>query len=474
MSTFLGSRIVGVAAAALVLGCAGPRASETATSLTATSAPTPRVDAVVRAAAERRDHDVIVVGAGMAGLAAAKRLLAAGRNVLVLEATDRIGGRALADTKTFSIPIDFGAAWLHGVPTNPLTPVVDALKFGRAKTDLDGPIFIRNRRATKHETAVCGMTYDTLEVALDTAAKKNEDRAVSLYLPPKAPCREFSADSLGRYESAVELDQTSSIDAALFQAGDDHFVRESIGAFVAEYGKNVPVALLSPVTAIRYDDDGVVVDVLGGRRVTARRALVTVSTGVLRAKKIAFEPPLPDWKLAAIDGLPMGVMNKVVMEFKKDIFTKTPDSSWVFWDGPSDDNLAFVIKPLGAFIAIAFYGGEQAKKYEKDDAAALAHAKGALFAMYGPPSETEFLRSAITHWGSEPWTLGSYSAALPGNSRMRAELARPVANRVFFAGEACARPELNGSLAGAFETGVNASTALDASLADEGPTGTPN
>jgi monoamine oxidase len=123
-----------------------------------------------------------------------------------------------------------------------------------------------------------------------------------------------------------------------------------------------------------------------------------------------------------------------------------------------------VIKPLDAPIAVGFHGGQQARDYEKDDAAALAHVQGALRQMYGPRVDTELLRTGLTHWGSNPYSLGSYAAARPGGSRMHAVLAQPVDDRLFFAGDACARPIYNGSLAGAYDSAVHASRLIASSL----------
>jgi len=409
------------------------------------------------------DHDVIIVGAGLAGLTAARQLGHAGLDVLVLEAQDRIGGRALADTTTFSVPIDYGAAWLHGLETNPLDEIADKLGFHRIDTNLDGPIFVGNRPATEEENKACEEAWEQMERAMDAAVEAGQDPAVA-ELVKDAPCAELMMDNIARFESAAEAEDTSVMDAASFASDDDDFVREGIGAFVAAYGKDVPVRLSSLVTKIHYDPRGVTVELASGERFQGKRLLVTVSTGVLAAGRIAFDPPLPQWKLDAIAALPMGLLNKVVLEFKADIFGDTPSNSWVLWDGPGRDNIAFVIKPLDAPIAVGFHGGQQARDFEKDDTAALAHVQGALRQMYGPRVDTELLRTGLTHWGSNPYTLGSYSAARPGGSRMHTVLAQPVGDRLFFAGEACARPIYNGSLAGAYESAMDASTLIIASL----------
>ena len=408
--------------------------------------------------------DVIIVGAGVAGLTAAKELQKSDRSFLLLEAQDRIGGRAHVDSTSFQVPIDLGAAWLHGVGQNPLVPIADALGFHRMDTDLDGPIYVGSRLATDKESEACGETWETIEEKLGEAAERGHDPSPNDLVPKNLPCRELMLDNVGRFEAAVEIAETSTIDAAEFDSGDDDFLKEGIGTFVAKFGEGIPVRLRSPVTKIEYGADGVVAHVAGGERFRAKRALVTVSTGVLAAGKIAFEPPLPEWKREAIAGLPMGLLNKVVLQFKSDIFGDSKPNSWTMWDGPGSDNIAWVIKPLGAPIAVAFYGASQAAAFEKDDAAAVAHAKAALRKMYGARVDEEFEKHAITKWGQNPWTLGSYSAARPHQSKMHAVMARPVDDRVFFAGEACSRPVFNGSLAGAYETGVNASQAIVASL----------
>jgi monoamine oxidase len=266
------------------------------------------------------------------------------------------------------------------------------------------------------------------------------------------------------------------------------------------------------VTKITYRGEGVELEVGGGKRYQARRALVTVSTGVLEAGKLQFDPPLPARKLAALEGLPMGHMQKVIIDFKdrEGLLGDTLPNSWVLYQAPDNRVMAFVIKPLGKNIAIGFFGGEQAKELEQQcasavgdkplpperqpcDEEAVQRAKAALVRMYGsagghPRAGLELSRAVdtadiyVTRWSLEPWTLGAYSAARPGAWRMREELSKPLpyderdeqedrakqgAGRVYFAGEATARPMFNGSFAGAYESGLRGARELLGSLEEE-------
>jgi monoamine oxidase len=303
---------------------------------------------------------------------------------------------------------------------------------------------------------------------MQASAEQGRDLAVAEFLPPGAPFRELVGANLGPLESGAEVEDTSSLEASLFEAGDDDFVAEGIGTFVERFGRDVPVRLSSPVTRIAYRDGEVRAETPGGT-VRARRALVTVSTGVLAAGKIAFDPPLPRRKLEAIAGLPMGLLNKVILELGSDVFPPSAvPNSWVLHDGPGRDDVAFVVKPFGAPAAIAFYGGQRAWELEKlGDRAAIDDAKRRLKQMYGDRIEGEIRRVRVTHWGKNPWTLGSYSSARPGRSGMHEVLAEPVADRVFFAGEACGPPRFSGSLAAAYVAGLEASRKLLASLERE-------
>ncbi|HYI00887.1 NAD(P)/FAD-dependent oxidoreductase [Hyalangium sp.] len=496
-------------------------------------------------------YDVIIVGAGFSGLTASKELRRGGRdNILILEATDRIGGRA--HTLKKGPPIDLGGAWIHGVTVNPLTGMADAMGYERVTSRLDGPVYLDNGNEVSILSGAQAEQYGleeegfhqrlleaslwqrTLKACRDTAAEgpapKNPEREalcqqlekvandeVANYLPKDSAFRFLFEGNAGPLESAVETSRNSTVDANEFEAGDDDLLTEGMGEFIEAFGQGEPVCLNSPVTKITYREDGVVLEVKNGKRYQARKALVTVSTGVLQAKKIQFEPPLPPSKQAAIDGLPMGNMQKVIIDLKDqpNLMGDTLPNSWVLYQAPDNSVMAFVIKPLGKNIAIGFYGGERARQYEQQCASAMGdkplpperqpcdeepirHAKAALSRMYrsgviagaepsAPPLDiAQAVDKAdiyLTRWSLDPWTLGAYSAALPGAWPMREELGKAICSydlsrqqepteegcvkRLYFGGEATSRPMFNGSFAGAHEAGLRNARALLESLEGE-------
>lgn len=476
-----------------------------------------------------REHpvDVIIVGAGMAGLTAAKVLKRAGRPFLVLEAQDRIGGRAWADAE-FATPIDLGGAWIHEISTNPLTPLVLGSGHQVLATDVDAShhLFFKGGFASNEERALFKCIQEKMEESLEkastgqlpekspeldarsvdpekVAAFRKQD-AASNYLPKEAECakeakaikkggatfaelRALVALNAGPLESGVELERNSTVDAADFQAGDDRLIVGGFGGFVADYGREVAsdVRLKAKVVEIDTQQSPAVVKTESGSLFYSRKVLVTVSTGVLARKIITFKPGLDADKEKAIQNIPMGILNKVILQFdpSKDKTFKFPtdgaadlSNRWVLYGGDlknDADDLAFVFRPAGKDIVIGFAGGRRAEEMEKDGNKKFVDmAKAALKDMCKCDVDKALVRTVTTKWASSDISFGAYSAALPTNDAVdyRKILATPVKDTLYFAGEACYNTKYNGSFAAAYSSGLQTAHRMLESLCLTAPT----
>ena len=496
--------LLAIAAFAVALpACAAPAVPPPAT-------PAPPVASAAQPPPVAGPYDVVIVGAGLSGLAAARELrhLDPGLKLLVLEATFHVGGRGYTYKTASGTPIDLGGAWVHGVPTNPLTSIVDRLGFTRVRTDLSTPFYTPNGIAPPAQQAELAAALEQFEERVEAgalrarAARLDEEVAAARGAPhaadpPKGPaipgrageaCQESpkgdrASDYLpcgyekyhdlirgnaGPLESTAELEDTSSVDASEFAAGEDDLVVQGMGEAVKAFGqevldpKGVRLRLGARVTRVGYGDAGVTVTAVeNGGPVTyqGRRVLVTVSTGVLQRSPedggIAFEPPLPQEKRDAIEGLPMGVMDKIILEWDADVFgDDVHDNAWVLYQADTRDAkghrevMAFALKPFGSKrIAIGFFGGDRARAFEAAckpfvdanrfapedptpepcDEAAVDAAKDALRKMFPDARfDGHEPRAYVTRWGLVRWTRGAYSAARPGQWRMREELQKPV------------------------------------------------
>jgi len=459
-------------------------------------------------ATAERPVDVIIVGAGMAGLTAAKALKHAGRSFIIVEANNRIGGRAWTDM-SFATPIDLGGAWIHDVETNPLTPLVKGSRQNTAETNVEPShhFYFNGRFANSREKERFECISEVFEEKLETSAAiakhdkpdaegmLTRDAPADTHLPTSEPScgvksqkGDATFDELlslikmnaGPLEGAIELSKNATIDAADFAAGEDVLIEGGYGTFVAKYGAEVDdaahVKLNSRVTSIDFQRSPVAVETDKGQIYYGRKVLVTVSTGVLQEsnpQRIRFKPELDAQKKKAIESLPMGLLNKVIMQFDAKKMKYPTDAgqslqdTWVLYGGATkdpNDDMAFVFQPLGKDIIIGFVGGDRAWKIEEENKADRGEAKLVAMAMKALDDmcghcnpEAALVKRRVTAWGSEPWTRGAYSAAKPGATLMRAKLAEPVDGRLYFAGEACYNATYNGSYAAAYNSALKAS-----------------
>ena len=423
------------------------------------------------------DSDIVVIGAGSAGLGAAWAARAAGRRCLILEASARTGGRAWTTYPAAlgGVWFDMGAVWLHDAEHNPLVPIAEAagdrlLHSDEIRTE---HTYIDGRRITAAEAQDYDGAWERFAKAAEGLLRDGGDvplTAVTASLPDDPWAATIEAWE-GPVICAVDAAKFSTRDWRRNALGGSNLVPEGgIGAFVQRRLTNgLDIRLNIPVTRIQWDEPHgrVRVETPDGT-VTAAACIVTVSTGVLASNTIAFSPELPTDVLNSIHALPMGLAVKVALRAAGTDRLDLPPHCSV------DRHVSRGGAPLVPFQCWPFDrdyvqgwigGGTAWDLARAGEAAAIDYAMTELRAIFGGRVDRVFAGGGalVTHWDSDPYVRGAYSYAVPGHSAARDHLAKPLADgRLMFAGEACNVPYA-GTVAGAWLSGQTAvQTLLDA------------
>ncbi len=413
------------------------------------------------------EPDVVIVGAGMAGLAAAKELSRLGKSFVVLEVGRRIGGRAHTDVATFGQPFDRGCAWLHSANKNPLTPIAKSLGF-KTLNDRNEPwLYLDGREATSAEYDRLVAAEKRFEGVIEAVGKAGKDVAVASAFQIRNRFDRIAAMRNGPSEFGVDLEELSALDAYRQEESEvDRLVPGGLGALVAAYGADVPVRLNAAVSRISWGGGkgvGAVRVETGQGAIAARAVIVTVSTGVLARGGVAFDPPLPAERLSDISNTPMGVLNKVALQFQPGALGKDETIDLTV-QNEGEDPTYMLLRPFGSELVVALIGGRRGRELERagERAAAdlvLASVKG----VFGADVGRRFVKSAMTNWASDPLTLGSYAMSRPGAAASRRRLGAPIDDRLFFAGEATHRT-MPATLHGAYLSGLDAAQQVAKSI----------
>jgi monoamine oxidase len=405
--------------------------------------------------------DVIIVGAGSAGLSAAKELTRRGISFVVLEASHRIGGRAYSEEIAPDIWFDLGCAYMDAGPdpdnrVDESNPFVDfAVKHGAVVEEyLHGSHYIRNGRSLNaDETKARERYYDECEEAIRRSVEAGDDCAISELVDLESPYATPYIDMMA-VTAPKDLDEASAAD--FFHRVEEHRSFNALrgyGNLVAQWGNDVEVSLNSKVENVDWSGKDVVVKTIKGS-IRARCLISTVSNGILAAQQIGFMPPLPDWKMEAIQGVPMGAENKIGVHFTKDIFAPEASGYYQVWSDEAQG--AYIdVNLMSTNVVTVFMGGRFSIWMEQQgQRAAREFAADRIADIFGNDIRQSVGRSIVTAWVTDPWTLGSYASALPGQYHQREALPLGIDNKLFFAGEATAR--FCGFCHGAYWSGVRA------------------
>lgn len=423
---------------------------------------------------------IVVIGAGVAGLAAARHLADRGRQVIVLEARDRIGGRVWSDRSWPNAPVDLGASWIHGVQGNPLTPLANELKLPRKSTDFDNSAAYA-ADGTPLTDAQIETISDKFEDLLEQMETIRETRDAADQ--PDLPLETVFEQSLTQRRDPAAMQQAlrwsinttieheyaaDSSDLSLYYwddeseslPGGDVVFPQGYDQIFTKLAKGLDIRLEQVVQRIAYDASGVTVTTNQGQ-VTGTHAIITLPLGVLKRGAVTFTPALPAAKVTAINRLNMGVLNKTYLRFPRVFWDR--DVEWLDYIGERTGewaewlNVYYYTKQP---ILLGFNAGAYGAAIERmTDEAIVAGAMTALRTIYGS-SMPDPEAWQITRWGTDPFAYGSYSHIPPGaSSADRVSLAKPVGNRLYFAGEATHR-QYPATVHGAFLSGQRAAQQL--------------
>ena len=397
------------------------------------------------------DVDIVIVGAGAAGVAAGRRLRQARLSGLIVEARGRIGGRAWTMEQA-GLPVDLGCGWLHSADENEWTGVAGELGFAIDRTP---PPWSRNAHQLNFsapDQRDFHAAWDRFDARMAQAAKEKADR-------PASECLEAGGrwnsllDALSTYINGVELERLSVHDFSRYRnTGVNWRVVKGYGALIVAAAAGLEIATDCPALQIVHSGPRVRVVTPRGT-IAARAAIVTVPSTLIASGALAFDPPLVD-KVDAAAALPLGLADKVFL--RVDEPEALPVQTRLFGAIDRTATGSYHLRPFGSPLIEGYFGGRLAHELEQEGEAGFARfAVDQLAALLGSDMRRRLHPIAASAWGRDPYARGSYSYAEVGSTELRSVLAAPVDDRLFFAGEACSINDYS-TAHGAYRTGVAA------------------
>jgi monoamine oxidase len=397
------------------------------------------------------DLEVVVVGAGAAGIGAAMRLAAARVSFAVFEARGRVGGRAytIADAP---FPLDLGCGWLHSADRNPWTRIAAEAGFTIDRTLPAWGTQSFDLGFSAEDQDAFALASRRFHERFEAIGPNDADCSAAELLEPD--CR-FNPllNAVSSYVNGVELNLVSVQDSNRYaDTGVNWRVAEGYGTAIAAQAAGLPIRLNCPIMLIDHRGKRLAIETALGT-VMADAVIVTVPTPLIAAQGIRFRPELTD-KVAAASVLPLGLADKLVMTVEAPELL--PIDGHLIGNSNKSATGSYHLRPFGRPLIEGFFGGRLAHELEAPGPGAFFDfAVAELVELFGSGIRACLLPLDETGWGRDPFARGSYSYALPGHADARAALAAPVDGRVFFAGEACSPHDFT-TAHGAYLTGIEA------------------
>ena len=398
----------------------------------------------------------MIIGAGSSGLSAARMLQEKGLSYIILEASDRIGGRAFTESKVLGQPVDHGCSWISGSDDNIFSDLGKMKNF--TLVDHSSPkIEMFEQNGTRSTEAALNKYYKSeliIKEALREAGRSGLDIPASKIIP-KVPYGECFQNWEGPLNYAVDIDKISTAEYCHLKDTQPSFiVKEGLGNLVSTLNKNFPIVQNTTVNKIDYSGTSVKVFTSKGT-ITAKGCICTVSIGVLKSEKIKFFPTLSNSVQTALDGIQMGLLTKIPLLFDGSRLGFTENSFLQYDIEPKDigSGCYFLTWPTGHDYIVGFIGGQFAWNLSKQgENEAVEYALSTLETICGDKIRKHFVKGFASDWGNNPLTEGSYSAVKPGCFGAREILSEPIANKLIFAGEATGG-KIAGLVNGAYDSG---------------------
>lgn len=404
------------------------------------------------------DADVIVIGAGAAGIAAARRLAGERMRVIVFEASDRIGGRCTTDTATFGVPFDLGARWLHGADANPVLTGGVPAGFEVYPAPRWQSVRIGPRPARDAELELFLAAEVRAQRALREPPKAKGDVAAERLLPGDLgawkPALEFM---LGPYATSRDLADISAADMVRSaERTGESFCRQGYGTLLAKQAAGLTIKTKTPVTMIAWGKSPVLET--EESLWYPRAVILTASTNAMLGDDIEFIPPLPKSTKAALTNLPLGSLDYIALDMPGNPLNLQKDDL-VFEQATSNRTAALMANVSGTSLHVVTVGGAFGRDLSaKGEAAMLDFATSWLSSAFDTNVKKYIKKSRITRWNAQDYVLGAMSAATPGHAESRKALTEPL-GRVWLAGEALSETQW-GTVNGAWDSGTRTAEAV--------------
>lgn len=405
---------------------------------------------------------LVIVGGGAAGIGAAAAAQARGVDALIVEAGNRLGGRAHSIDWN-GHRLDLGCTWMHSAERNSLR--VEAERIGAPVDRATTGWFSQYRGLgfSPDEQEAAYAAFEALDARM-RSAPPSSDRA-SDALPEDSGWTAF-LDALSGFINGAPLSEVSIADWIAYDdasSSENWRLRLGYGGLLESLGREFDHRLATPVTAISRSAQAVLVTTTGGA-IEAERVIVTVPTATLH--RIRFDPPI-EGLFEAAENLPLGRDNKLFLALDQP--EEFPHGAHLLGNPRSADTGSYFLNPMGMRVVEGFFGngGGTHALEELDDRGAADFAIAELAALLGSGIRKRLSLIAVSRWGQEPWIGGSYSHARPGHAGSRLVLANAGDDRIAFAGEAVSQVDYS-TAHGAYDSGKAAVERLFGSAGKRG------